>query len=416
MESTARRMNTLQDLRIVPYWVNPAHLVSTAAHIMRGHRVRALGVLEGERLVGTLAIEDVAGVVDQATVNAAMRPVQASASVEDSVRDVAQRFVREHMEFLPVMDGDRFVGIVTPTMLLRELGRSYDPLTTLSWSDQLRDWGIEHLKRNEEVTILFMDLNDFGLYNKKFGHIIGDKVIREFAAALMKVVDPERDVLVRYGGDEFAIGTIRTREEAETLAELIHTRAGGLIVDEGVDPVQMSIGVFGGRRTKERESTHYAATLDNLINMASRACLAAKSASKRDPVRAVVSMDSNDNSDIAGVAYRIVGVYADDQGPKPVTTVILSHHDSVVSGAAPCRDGNSLEAVAVATAKAIERTLPDVALRVDEVTSMDGEVRLVGKLLRGDQATSVSMSRRITGDPLLAAAEVTLDALVGATA
>ncbi len=81
-------MNTLQQLRIVPYWVNPAHLVSTAAHIMRGHRVRALGVLEGERLIGTLSLEDIAG-SDGTTVSTVMRPVEATAQLADSVRDVA---------------------------------------------------------------------------------------------------------------------------------------------------------------------------------------------------------------------------------------------------------------------------------------------------------------------------------------
>lgn len=405
-------MNTLQQLRIVPYWVNPAHLASTAAHIMRGHRIRAIGVLEGATLVGTLSLEDLAGVPDATRVELVARPVTATATTNDGIRDVAQRFVNENLDFLPVLDGERFVGIVTPNMLLRELGRSYDPMSSLSWSDQLRDWGIEHLKRGDEVTILFIDLNDFGQYNKKFGHIVGDTVIREFSATLAGLIDPSRDVLVRYGGDEFAIGTLRHREEAETLAELVRTRASGLVVDEGVDPVHFSIGVFGGRRTKERENTHYAAMLDNLINMASRACLAAKNASKRDPIRAVVSMDAS-LGDATAPAYRIVGVYADDEGPKPVTTVILSHHDSVVSGAAPHRDSNPLEAVAVATAKAVERTLSDLALRVDEVVVVDGELRLSGKLLHGDQMTSVSVSRRVTGDPLLTAAEVTLDALIG---
>lgn len=406
-------MNTLLQLRIVPYWVNPAHLVSTAAHVMRGHRVKALGVLEGDRLIGTVALEDIAG-TDGVPVRNVMRPVEAVATLGDSIRDVAQRFVQENYDYLPVMDGDRFCGIVTPNMLLKELGRSYDPLTTLSWSDQLRDWGLEHLKRGDEVTILFIDLNDFGQYNKKFGHIVGDQVIRQFAATLQGLIDVSRDVLVRYGGDEFAVGTLRHRDEAETLAELIRSRASGLVVAEGVDPVHFSVGVFGGRRTKERESTHYAATLDNLINMASRACLAAKNASKRDPIRAVVSM--GERAAKAGeveAPYRIVGVYADDQGPRPVTTVILSHHDSVVSGAAPHRDSSPLEAVAIATAKAVERTLPDVALRVDEVTVVEGELRLQGKLLRGDQATSISLTRRVAGDALLTAAEATLEALVG---
>ena len=40
--------------------------------------------------------------------------------------------------------------------------------------------------------------------------------------------------------------------------------------------VTASFGLYGGKRTEEREDVHYNATLDNLINLASKACTTAK--------------------------------------------------------------------------------------------------------------------------------------------
>lgn len=403
-------MNTLRHLRILPIWVNPQHLVSTAAHILAGHKVKALGVLDDSRLVGTVGIEEILRAPEGATVGAVMRPVLFQLDVTTPIREAAGLIADQNLDYTCVLDGDRFVGILTPNMLLREMERSYDPLTGLSWSDQLREWGLVHLELGDEVTILFIDLNDFGQYNKRHGHIIGDKVIRLIAEKLGECVDRERDILVRYGGDEFAIGTLRHRAEAEVLCELIRRRVNGMSIEAGVEPVTFSIGLFGGRRTREREDTHYAATLDNLINMASRAALAAKTASKKGDDRAVVRTSAASGHESA---YRVVGVYPDDQGARPVTTVILGFDDTIVSGAAAQAGVSQLEAAAMAAAKAVERTRPEVNLKLETLSIEEGTVRLKARVNRGDESSLVTVSRRIANDPLVAAAEATVEALVG---
>ena len=54
------------------------------------------------------------------------------------------------------------------------------------------------------VTLLVFDIDDFKLYNDKYGHGTGDVVLRETARLMLSVVR-EHDVVARIGGDEFAV-------------------------------------------------------------------------------------------------------------------------------------------------------------------------------------------------------------------
>src|SRR5687768_4919396 len=172
-------MRSIEALKLLPIWVDPAHLVSTAKIILTGHQARALGVLEFGKLVGTVSMERLATEPEFKEIRDIVEQPRLVLEGSMTVRQAAERFVQEGVDYAPVMDGERYLGIVTAVMLLRELGRSWDPLTSLSWSDVLREWGIEQLRRGSEITILFFDLNDFGRFNKRFGHIVGDNVLRQ---------------------------------------------------------------------------------------------------------------------------------------------------------------------------------------------------------------------------------------------
>ena len=54
------------------------------------------------------------------------------------------------------------------------------------------------------LTVLLFDIDDFKSYNDRYGHEVGDKLIQE-VALLLRRCTRERDVVVRYGGDEFAV-------------------------------------------------------------------------------------------------------------------------------------------------------------------------------------------------------------------
>ncbi|WP_407792370.1 EAL domain-containing protein [Pigmentiphaga litoralis] len=79
-----------------------------------------------------------------------------------------------------------------------------DSLTGLSNSGSY----VERLRRltNEgtPLALLSIDLDRFKAVNDQFGHLVGDEVLRQVAARLLSIVQPE-DFVARVGGDEFAI-------------------------------------------------------------------------------------------------------------------------------------------------------------------------------------------------------------------
>ena len=54
-----------------------------------------------------------------------------------------------------------------------------------------------------DLSILFMDINNFKVFNDSFGHKAGDEVIRFTGESLKNAVRKNVDSVYRYGGDEF---------------------------------------------------------------------------------------------------------------------------------------------------------------------------------------------------------------------
>lgn len=81
----------------------------------------------------------------------------------------------------------------------------YDELTALP----NRRFFQHHVDRmiqsqTKPFSILFMDLDDFKLINDRFGHNVGDWLLKEVALRLKETVRQD-DMVGRYGGDEFVI-------------------------------------------------------------------------------------------------------------------------------------------------------------------------------------------------------------------
>ena len=266
-------MRPLRDLALVTQHVSPDHTTEFAAQWMKELEARALLVRDETGFIGTISLP-----AAQENPGSLVRDVMGDLSdpldADMSVRSAALTLGGRRQEAAPVGANGTLIGMVSFNQIIEELDRSYDPLTGLPWSDRLRDWGAKMLENGREITILFFDLNDFGQYNKRHGHIVGDHVLKAFVDHVSRFVHPSRDVFVRYGGDEFALVSLRSRPEADQLAEEI--LATKVRVEEVEEAVGFSVGVSGGKRTTERTAVHYSATIDNLIAIASRACLANK--------------------------------------------------------------------------------------------------------------------------------------------
>jgi len=64
-----------------------------------------------------------------------------------------------------------------------------------------------------ELTLLFIDLDDFGKLNKKYGDDMGDEALRLLGKAIRQNIRTE-DIAIRKGGDEFVIILMGSTPEA----------------------------------------------------------------------------------------------------------------------------------------------------------------------------------------------------------
>ncbi|RLA90346.1 MAG: hypothetical protein DRG58_02465 [Deltaproteobacteria bacterium] len=60
------------------------------------------------------------------------------------------------------------------------------------------------LQENSELSVVFLDLDDFKKVVDSYGHLKGSKVLKEVAQVIGSLLSPS-DSLIRYGGDEFII-------------------------------------------------------------------------------------------------------------------------------------------------------------------------------------------------------------------
>lgn len=78
----------------------------------------------------------------------------------------------------------------------------------------------EYIRQGAEFTLSFVDLNGLKNVNDHFGHSLGDRYITAVAHILGDTLRDDRDVLCRYGGDEFLlIFYDRTPEAVEALMQ-----------------------------------------------------------------------------------------------------------------------------------------------------------------------------------------------------
>jgi diguanylate cyclase (GGDEF)-like protein len=130
-------------------------------------------------------------------------------------------------------------------------------------------------KDEEPVSLIMIDVDNFKDFNDKFGHIAGDRALAAVSRILRKQFRP-RDVLVRYGGDEFAVLLPQVGEDtAMTIANRVRMAVSGNTGD-GSDslitiPIRISMGVA---------EMHPNSTLDNLIRAADAALYRAKHAGR----------------------------------------------------------------------------------------------------------------------------------------
>lgn len=100
-------------------------------------------------------------------------------------------------------------------------------------------------RRETNIGLLMCDLDYFKQVNDKFGHEMGDNLLRETALALLRSVR-ESDYVIRFGGEEFLVLLIDVEEdEADVVAEKIRAAVAAVRVntEDGYLSKTISVGV-----------------------------------------------------------------------------------------------------------------------------------------------------------------------------
>lgn len=148
----------------------------------------------------------------------------------DAQRTRAAALERAALRLRDMANTDGLTGVYVRRHLLEKL------------DEELRDAAA----RGHSVASLFIDVDNFKTFNESQGHMIGDEVLRRIAQAIRAGVR-DRDVVGRYGGDEFLVLLPRAgAHEALLTAERVRQAVEKLKVtdrDGTHVPMTVSVGV-----------------------------------------------------------------------------------------------------------------------------------------------------------------------------
>ncbi len=152
-----------------------------------------------------------------------------------------------------------------------------DALTSLSNRHSMQQSFPEAIEACEEkerpVSLIMIDVDNFKQFNDMFGHVAGDRALSAVSKILRTQFRP-RDLLVRYGGDEFAVLLPGADlKQALVIAERVRTAVSGETGNGGDSliqiPIKISMGVAQLRAHGNLESLLRAA--DEALYRAKRA-------------------------------------------------------------------------------------------------------------------------------------------------
>lgn len=135
-------------------------------------------------------------------------------------------------------------------------------------------------KEQTSISVVFIDVDFLKVINDTFGHQAGDHCLKSVARAIKETINRPRDVVARYGGDEFIILLPETSiNKATSLAEKVRKQIEMLQIptDEPDKYSTASIGVASLIPTEEIKK-------EFLIQLADQALYEAKSKGKNNVI------------------------------------------------------------------------------------------------------------------------------------
>ncbi len=131
---------------------------------------------------------------------------------------------------LPVVDKDNFSILAQQFALVLRRIRLYEKIEELAITDSLthiftRRYSLERLgeefsraaNHKFQISFLMIDVDNFKSYNDKYGHLVGDAILKNIASVI-KLNIREIDLLGRYGGEEFVCILPETSKDGANFA------------------------------------------------------------------------------------------------------------------------------------------------------------------------------------------------------
>lgn len=168
-------------------------------------------------------------------------PIQGSSLTKEDDR---------HLEILT-----KLCSLVMDNTLLYEEKKALsitDPLTGSYNRAYLTEQLPREIKRAERygrpLSLVLADIDHFKRVNDRYGHQVGDRVLREFVLCLSELIRSKVDWLARYGGEEFLVVLPETDiESAISQAERLRSKLSDRIIEtpETNFHITASFGVTG---------------------------------------------------------------------------------------------------------------------------------------------------------------------------
>ena len=144
--------------------------------------------------------------------------------------------------------------------------RRFDEQAQLHWRQGRRD--------KKPLSLILIDIDHFKQYNDHYGHLAGDKALRDVAHALRSALQRPHDSLSRYGGEEFACLLPDTDNGgARLLAQRLLDSVRALNIPHAMSSAGELLTISAGVATLLPDST---SGIENLLNMADEQLYRAK--------------------------------------------------------------------------------------------------------------------------------------------